>query len=201
MLGRVRFGLGRIFGFHAGIQRIGGPAFARDGIWKSDTGDGFRDWFDVRNRRNCHGGRCFRTRCCDRRGAGCGSRFRGPQGFQPHLQNFGEQLHDFYRARAGGIRTGLVSNSWGTRRYPRDLLAELFDAVVISGEVGLRKPHREMYALGAERIGLAPADCVFVDDLGVNLASAAKLGMTTVHHRAADDTIPELERLLGVSLR
>jgi putative hydrolase of the HAD superfamily len=105
------------------------------------------------------------------------------------------------RARAGGIRTGLVSNSWGTRRYPRDLLAELFDAVVISGEVGLRKPHREMYALGAERIGLAPADCVFVDDLGVNLASAAKLGMTTVHHRAADDTIPELERLLGVSLR
>jgi epoxide hydrolase-like predicted phosphatase len=105
------------------------------------------------------------------------------------------------RARAGGIRTGLVSNSWGTRRYPRDLLAELFDAVVISGEVGLRKPHREMYALGAERIGLAPADCVFVDDLGVNLASAAKLGMTTVHHRAADETIPELERLLGVSLR
>ncbi|HEV3387832.1 MAG TPA: HAD family phosphatase [Solirubrobacteraceae bacterium] len=105
------------------------------------------------------------------------------------------------RARVGGIRTGLVSNSWGTRRYPRDLLAELFDAVVISGEVGLRKPHREMYALGAERIGLAPADCVFVDDLGVNLASAAKLGMTTVHHRAADETIPELERLLGVSLR
>jgi epoxide hydrolase-like predicted phosphatase len=105
------------------------------------------------------------------------------------------------RARAGGIRTGLVSNSWGTRRYPRDLLAELFDAVVISGEVGLRKPHREMYALGAERIGLPPAECVFVDDLGVNLASAAKLGMTTVHHRAADETIPELERLLGVSLR
>jgi HAD superfamily hydrolase (TIGR01509 family) len=72
---------------------------------------------------------------------------------------------------------------------------------VISGEVGLRKPHREMYALGAERIGLPPAECVFVDDLGVNLASAAKLGMTTVHHRAADETIPELERLLGVSLR
>ena len=112
-----------------------------------------------------------------------------------------EMIEAVRRARAGGIRTGLVSNSWGTRRYPRDLLAELFDAVVISGEVGLRKPHREMYALGAERIGLAPAECVFVDDLGVNLASAAKLGMTTVHHRAADQTITELERLLGVSLR
>ena len=112
-----------------------------------------------------------------------------------------EMIEAVRRARAGGIRTGLVSNSWGTRRYPRDLLAELFDAVVISGEVGLRKPHREMYALGADRIGLAPAECVFVDDLGVNLASAAKLGMTTVHHRAADQTITELERLLGVSLR
>jgi putative hydrolase of the HAD superfamily len=105
------------------------------------------------------------------------------------------------RAHAGGIRTGLVSNSWGTTRYPRDLLAELFDAVVISGEVGLRKPHLDIYALGAERIGLAPAECVFVDDLGVNLASAARLGMATVHHRDADNTIPELERMLGVKLR
>ena len=105
------------------------------------------------------------------------------------------------RARGGGIRTGLVSNSWGTTRYPRDLLSELFDAVVISGEVGMRKPNHEIYALGADRIGLAPADCVFVDDLGVNLAAAAKLGMATVHHRASEETVPQLERLLGVSLR
>jgi putative hydrolase of the HAD superfamily len=113
-----------------------------------------------------------------------------------------EQMVDAVRrARVAGIRTGLVSNSWGTTRYPRDLLAELFDAVVISGEVGLRKPAREIYALGTERIGLAPAECVFVDDLAGNLASAAKLGMATVHHRATDDTIAELERLFGVSLR
>jgi putative hydrolase of the HAD superfamily len=112
-----------------------------------------------------------------------------------------EMLEAVRRARAGGIRTGLVSNSWGTRRYPRDLLAELFDGVVISGEVGLRKPAREIYALGAERIGLEPPDCVFVDDLGVNLAPAAELGMATVRHTAADETIAQLERLLGVSLR
>jgi putative hydrolase of the HAD superfamily len=112
-----------------------------------------------------------------------------------------EMLEAVRRARAGGIRTGLVSNSWGTRRYPRDLLAELFDGVVISGEVGLRKPAREIYALGAERIGLEPPDCVFVDDLGVNLAPAAELGMATVRHTGADETIAQLERLLGVSLR
>ncbi|HUA02985.1 MAG TPA: HAD family phosphatase [Solirubrobacteraceae bacterium] len=105
------------------------------------------------------------------------------------------------RARAGGIRTGLVSNSWGTTRYPRDLLAELFDGVVISGEVGLRKPAPEIYVLGAERIGLAPDECVFVDDLRANLAPAESLGMATVQHRGTDDTIAQLERLLGVSLR
>ena len=72
---------------------------------------------------------------------------------------------------------------------------------MISGEVGIRKPAPEIYALGAERIGLEPAACVFVDDLPFNLASAAKLGMATVHHRATEDTIAELERLLSVSLR
>jgi putative hydrolase of the HAD superfamily len=103
-------------------------------------------------------------------------------------------------ARAQGIRTGLISNSWGTRRYDREQLAELFDGVVISGEVGMRKPAPEMYTLGAERIGLPAAACVFVDDLPFNLTPAAELGMATVHHTAAATTIPELERLLGITL-
>ena len=105
------------------------------------------------------------------------------------------------RARAGGVRTGLVSNSWGTRRYPREVLAELFDGVVISGEVGMRKPTPEIYALGARSIGLDPEACVFVDDLPFNLTPAAELGMATVHHRTAEETLDELERLLGVNLR
>jgi HAD superfamily hydrolase (TIGR01509 family) len=71
---------------------------------------------------------------------------------------------------------------------------------VISGEVGIRKPAPEIYALGAEAIGLPPQECVFVDDLPGNLKPARELGMTTVHHRRAEETIPELERLLGVSL-
>lgn len=104
-------------------------------------------------------------------------------------------------ARLAGVRTGLVSNSWGTRRYDRALLAELFDGVVISGEVGMRKPAAEMYALGAERIGLPPGACVFVDDLPFNLTPAADLGMATVHHRESGETIAELERLLGITIR
>lgn len=104
-------------------------------------------------------------------------------------------------ARGAGVRTGLVSNSWGTRRYDRAVLAELFDGVVISGEVGMRKPAPEMYVLGAERIGLAPDACVYVDDLAFNLTPAAELGMATVHHREAGETIAALEHLLGVAIR
>jgi putative hydrolase of the HAD superfamily len=105
------------------------------------------------------------------------------------------------RARAAGVRTGLISNSWGTRRYDRELLAELFDGVVISGEVGIRKPAPEIYVLGARELGLEPEACVFVDDLGFNLKPAAALGMATVHHVDADQTVAELERLLSVDLR
>jgi putative hydrolase of the HAD superfamily len=109
-------------------------------------------------------------------------------------------VHAVRAARAAGIATGLISNSWGTTRYPRELLDELFDGVVISGEVGMRKPAPRIYELGAQAIGREPASCVFVDDLPFNLTPAGELGMATVHHTAAETTIAELERLLGLAL-
>jgi putative hydrolase of the HAD superfamily len=110
-------------------------------------------------------------------------------------------LEAVLRARRAGVRTGLISNSWGTRRYDRPQLAELFDGVVISGEVGIRKPAPEIYRLGAEKIGLSAQECVFVDDLPFNLEPAAELGMATVHHVQSKQTIEQLEELLGVPLR
>jgi len=104
------------------------------------------------------------------------------------------------RARAGGRRTALVSNSWGVHRYPHDLFEELFDGVVISGEEGIRKPARRMYELGAERAGVSPADCVYVDDLIFNLTPAEEMGMAVVHHTDAAVTVPRLEELLGMAL-
>jgi putative hydrolase of the HAD superfamily len=112
-----------------------------------------------------------------------------------------QMLDAVLAARSAGVRTGLVSNSWGTRRYDRTQLGELFDGVVISGDVGMRKPAPEIYRLGAERIGLEPQQCVFVDDLPFNLAPAQELGMATVHHVSAEQTVAELEQLLGVKLR
>jgi putative hydrolase of the HAD superfamily len=103
-------------------------------------------------------------------------------------------------AHDAGIKTALVSNSWGVHRYPHDLFGELFDGVVISGEVGTRKPAKRMYELGAERAGAQLYECVFVDDLPFNLTPAEELGMATVHHTSAETTIPALEQLLGVAL-
>ena len=104
-------------------------------------------------------------------------------------------------ARRAGIRTGLVSNSWGEEGYDRARFDELFDVLVISGELVIRKPAPEIYALAAERLERPPERCVFVDDLPGNLKPAAALGMATVLHRDAGATIPRLEALLGVSLR
>lgn len=108
-----------------------------------------------------------------------------------------EAMIDAVRAlHERGVRTGLVSNSWGdATAYDRDLLAEIFDAVVISSEVGLRKPDPAIYELGARSIGLGPDVCVFVDDLGGNLKPAAALGMATIKHVDTAQTIAELEAL------
>jgi epoxide hydrolase-like predicted phosphatase len=103
------------------------------------------------------------------------------------------------KLRAGGVRTGLISNSWGTGIYDPGLLDELFDAVVISGEVGLHKPQPEIYALAAERIGVEPGDCVFVDDLRENVEGAERAGMIGVLHRDPAATLAKLEELLGVA--
>jgi putative hydrolase of the HAD superfamily len=113
----------------------------------------------------------------------------------------GEMVEAVRAARRRGVRTGLISNSWGTTRYPHELLAELFEGVVLSGDVGMRKPAPRIYELGAEAIGLAPERCVFVDDLPFNLPPAQELGMATVHHTSPTETIPQLEELLGLALR
>jgi len=80
-----------------------------------------------------------------------------------------------------GVRTALLSNSWGNT-YPREQIAELFDPIVISGEVRLRKPQPEIYHLVLDRLGVRPEHAVFVDDAKPNLAGARAVGLHTVLH-------------------
>jgi putative hydrolase of the HAD superfamily len=102
--------------------------------------------------------------------------------------------------RAAGVKTGLISNSWSTGHYDRDLLRELFDATVISAEVGLHKPQPEIYRLAAERIGEPPSSCVFVDDLRENCEGAEAVGMTAILHREPDATIARIEELFAIDV-
>lgn len=102
--------------------------------------------------------------------------------------------------KAAGVKTGLLSNSWGTGTYDRSRFAEMFDVLVISGDLGVRKPEPSIYVTAAERMGLAPGELVFVDDLKGNLKPARALGMATVHHTDAAATLVQLEELLGKAL-
>ena len=67
---------------------------------------------------------------------------------------------------------------------------------MLSGEIGIRKPDPAIYVLATERVGVAAERCVFVDDLGGNLKPAKALGMTTIRHVNASDTVAQLKRLL-----
>ena len=118
------------------------------------------------------------------------------------FRHFGH-AHEMYalvrRAHEQGIATGLLSNSWGNE-YPREMWTDMFDVVVISGEVGMRKPEPAIFQLTCERLGLQPEQCVFVDDLRHNIDAAAALGWVGVHHRTYSETAAELEALFGLAL-
>jgi putative hydrolase of the HAD superfamily len=111
-----------------------------------------------------------------------------------------ESMVDAVRAaRAAGLKTGLISHSWGLGIYER-APTDLFDSTVISGEVRLHKPEPEIYLLACRLLEVEPAEAVFVDDLRENCAGAEAVGMTALLHRDPVDTVAELERLLGQEL-
>ena len=75
-----------------------------------------------------------------------------------------------------------------------------FDLVLESSKLGVRKPEPAFYALACERLGVEPEECVFLDDLGINLKPARAMGMTTIKVDDPTDAIAELEKVLGISL-
>jgi epoxide hydrolase-like predicted phosphatase len=102
--------------------------------------------------------------------------------------------------RRGGMKTGMLSNSWSTDHYDRELLLELFDAWVISAEVRMHKPQPEIYRLEAERLDAQPEECVFVDDLQENCEGAEAVGMIAIRHRSPAETIQKLTEITGLAL-
>lgn len=111
-----------------------------------------------------------------------------------------EMVQAVSELRGSGMKTGLISNSWSTDHYDRELLRELFDVSVISAEVHLHKPQPEIYRLAADRLQLETERCIFVDDLRENCEGAEAVGMTAVRHHSTAETITKLTELTGVAL-
>ena len=78
---------------------------------------------------------------------------------------------------------------------------ELFDEIIESSVVGVRKPEPRFYEIACERLGVDPSECVFLDDLGINLKPARAMGMKTIKVVDPDVALAELETIVGISLR
>ena len=119
-----------------------------------------------------------------------------------HLQPNRPMIDFLGELRERGLRLALLTNNvreweplWRSKLPEID---QLFEVVVDSAFVGMRKPERGIYELTLERLGgVEPADCVFVDDLDVNCDAARALGMRAVRFENAEQAIGELEALLG----
>jgi epoxide hydrolase-like predicted phosphatase len=123
------------------------------------------------------------------------------EGLLSRMFDFFEHAPDMnglvHRAKKMGFKTALLSNSWGNT-YPREGWDEMFDEVVISGEVGMRKPDSEIYHYTLDLLKIKPEESVFVDDLVPNIKSASDLGMIGVHHVNYQTTKFELESVFNI---
>ena len=112
-----------------------------------------------------------------------------------------QELFAYLRSlRDRGIRLALLTNNvreW--EPYWRSMLPvdDVFEVVVDSGFVGMRKPEPEIYELTLSRLGLPAAECAFLDDLEINVTAARELGMQSILYRDAEQAIAELERAIS----
>lgn len=119
-----------------------------------------------------------------------------------HLESAGEWsdvLIACLRGLRGTTRTAAVANAWPylRARLLRDRIAELFDEVVLSCEVGCAKPDPRIYQLTLERLGVAPGQALFVDDVSDNVEAAESVGMQGHLHRNTTDTAERIGRFAG----
>ena len=105
------------------------------------------------------------------------------------------------------MKTGCITNNLPAKEsgamagmYKKDIMA-LFHHVIESAKIGLRKPDPKIYAMMVEALEVDPKNCVYLDDLGINLKPARELGMRTVKVGAPGPALDELERWVGFPLR
>jgi putative hydrolase of the HAD superfamily len=119
------------------------------------------------------------------------------------------EMVEALRRVAGQFKTGCITNNLpansigsmgGRSLYVAEVMA-LFDHVIESAKIGLRKPDPRIYQMMVEALGVDPRRCIYLDDLGVNLKPAREMGMTTIKVLNASQAIAELEAATALSLR
>lgn len=105
--------------------------------------------------------------------------------------------------KTGCITNNLLTNAIGSMTGRSLYIAEvmvLFDHVIESAKIGLRKPDPRIYKMMVETLKVDPRNCVYLDDLGVNLKPAREMGMTTIKVASGAQAIRELEAATGLKL-
>src|ERR1700760_1591440 len=105
--------------------------------------------------------------------------------------------------KTGCITNNLPANAIGSQSgrtlYVAEVMA-LFDHIIESAKIGLRKPDPRIYRMMIDTLGVDPKNCIYLDDLGVNLKPARDMGMTTIKVVSAVQAIDELEAATGLKL-
>lgn len=107
-------------------------------------------------------------------------------------------LLEYLRSLKPGYKVGAISNAWsGLRQYmEREKFADVFDAIVISAEVGAAKPEPKIFLYALDQLGVSPGEAVFVDDVSENVEASKKLGLQGIQFRDPESVIEQLNSLL-----
>jgi putative hydrolase of the HAD superfamily len=112
------------------------------------------------------------------------------------------------RIKKAGYKTGCITNNVpanmsgskeGRTLYAREIM-EMFDHLIESSKIGIRKPNPRIYEMMCETLSVAPDACIYLDDLGMNLKPAKAMGMATIKVESGPQAIAELEKLLDMKL-
>jgi putative hydrolase of the HAD superfamily len=116
-----------------------------------------------------------------------------------------EMVRALHAIKERGLTQAVLTNNFSPMQRgngdPRTALLDVFDQIVESSRIGVRKPQREFYEIALETVGVEASEAVFLDDLGVNLKPARELGMTTIKVVDPQEALDELEAALGFSVR
>ena len=111
-----------------------------------------------------------------------------------------QELLDFAESLKPDYKIGLLSNAWVDSRKRLDSLfhfIEIFDVSIFSAEVNERKPEPEIFKIMLEKLDAKPNECIFIDDFPKNIEGAKKLGFSIILYKNTQDTIREINSMLG----